>query len=94
VFKLGGTAPAFNPRQEVYVPQREAVTLLKQMEEEAKARIKQYKDFAEQLRDRYRVFEQEAAAHYEKIAEDMRAKVKKQMKEQEDIQNKLKWDIE
>jgi hypothetical protein len=47
-----------------------------------------------QLRDRYRVFEHEAATHYEKIAEDMRSRVKKQIKEQEDVHNKLKWDIE
>ena len=64
------------------------------MEEEAKSRIQQYKDYAIHLRDRYRVFEQEAATHYEKIAEDMRDRVKKQIKEQTDIHNKLKWDIE
>lgn len=47
-----------------------------------------------QLRDKYRVYEHEAATHYEKIAEEMRARVKKQLKEQEDIHGKLKWDIE
>ena len=55
--------------------------LLKQMEDEAKKRIQQYRDFAYQLKDRYRVYEQEAAAHYERITEEMRIKVKKQMKE-------------
>jgi hypothetical protein len=39
------------------------------MVEEAKKRIKSYKDFAEQLKERYKAYETEAAAHYEKIAE-------------------------
>jgi len=30
----------------VYVPQKEAVLLLKQMEDEAKQRIQQYREFA------------------------------------------------
>ena len=47
-----------------------------------------------QLRDRYRVFEHEAAAHFEKEAEEIRTNVKKRIKEQEDVHNKLKWDIE
>ena len=47
-----------------------------------------------QLRDKYRVYEHEAATHYEKIAEEMRTRVKKQIKEQESIHNKLRWDIE
>lgn len=53
-----------------------------------------YRDYANNLKDKYRLFEQEAATHYERVAEDMRARVKKQIKEQEDIQNKLKWDID
>lgn len=49
--------PTFKTRQETYVPRAEAVTLLRNMEEEAKARINQYKDYALQLRDKYRVYE-------------------------------------
>jgi len=62
------------------VPQKEASILLKAMENDAKERIKQYRDFAYQLKDRYRVYEQEAAAHYERITEDMRVKVREQLK--------------
>lgn len=51
------------------MPQREAVLILKKMEEKAKERIDSYKKFAEQLKDRYSAYEKEAAAHYEKIAE-------------------------
>ena len=94
VFKLGGQIPTFKTRQETYVPRAEAVNLLRQMEEEAKARITQYKDYALHLKERYRVFEQEAASHYEKVAEGMRERVKKQIKEQEDVHNKLTWDID
>jgi predicted RND superfamily exporter protein len=76
------------------VPQREAVLLLKKMEEKAKARIQSYKDFAESLKERYKAYETEAAAHYEKIAEQMRADVKKQLKESEDVHNNLRWNID
>ena len=63
------------------MPQAEAVRLLRQMEEEAKARVSSYRDYANNLKDKYRLFEQEAATHYERVAEDMRARVKKQIKE-------------
>lgn len=95
MFKLNVQMPTFNKtRQETYVPRAEAVNLLRMMEEESRSRIAQYRDYALQLKDRYQEFEHEAAAHYEKIAEEMRAKVKKQIKDQEDIHNRLKWDIE
>lgn len=64
------------------------------MEEDAKKRIQSYKDFALQLKERYRVYESEAAAHYERIAEQMRADVKKQLKESEDVHNNLRWNID
>ena len=83
-----------NSRQEVYVPQKEAVQLLKQMEEEARKRIQQYREFAYQLKDRYRVYEQEAAAHYERVTEEMRGKVKKQLKDQEEVCKSLKMKID
>ena len=51
------------------------------MEEEAKARVSSYRDYANNLKDKYRLLEQEAATHYERVAEDMRARVKKQIKE-------------
>lgn len=64
------------------------------MEEKAKERIDSYKKFAEQLKDRYSAYEKEAAAHYEKIAEQMRVDVKKQLKENEDVHNNLRWNID
>ena len=76
------------------MPQKEAVLLLKQMEDEAKQRIQQYREFAYQLKDRYRVYEQEAAAHYERITEDMRVKVRKQLAEQEEVCRSLKMKID
>lgn len=76
------------------MPQKEAVLLLKQMEDEAKQRIQQYREFAYQLKDRYRVYEQEAAAHYERITEDMRLKVRKQLAEQEEVCRSLKMKID
>ena len=51
------------------------------MEEEAKSRVSSYREYANNLKDKYRLFEQEAATHYERVAEDMRARVKKQIKE-------------
>ena len=68
--------------------------MLKQMEDEAKKRIQQYREFAYQLKDRYRVYEQEAAAHYEKITEEMRQKVRKQLKDQEEVCKGLKMKID
>ena len=76
------------------MPQKEAVLLLKQMEDEAKQRIQHYREFAYQLKDRYRVYEQEAAAHYERITEDMRVKVRKQLAEQEEVCRSLKMKID
>ena len=52
---------------------------MKQMEDEANKRIKQYRDYASQLKARYLVYEEEAGAHYERITEDMRLKVKNQL---------------
>jgi hypothetical protein len=59
-----------------------------------KQRIQQYREFAYQLKDRYRVYEQEAAAHYERITEDMRLKVRKQLAEQEEVCRSLKMKID